>query len=114
MVENRQRQRLEHHTFSEAAGYRKYRRAREIQLTLGVTVDVAAEPKFAQVSQRVRIEEFRQRFARGIVEPELGQRLQKPSRPGHHAVSATVRQPTSEQLERGPAVCGAVAQRRRQ
>src|SRR6202020_2477529 len=101
MVENGQRQRLEHHTFSEAAGYRKYWRAREIQFTLGVTVDVAAEPKIAQISQRVRIEEF-------------GQQLQKASRPGHHAVSASVRQPTSEQLERGPAVCGAVAQRRRQ
>src|SRR5271154_7616882 len=100
MIENRQRQRLEHHTFSEATGYRKYRRAREIQLTLGVTVDVAAEPKIAQVSQRVRIEEFRQRFARGVVEPELGQRLQEPSGPGHHAVSTPGGQFASEQLER--------------
>src|ERR1700749_2855155 len=114
MVENRQRQRLEQHTFSEVSGYRKYWRAREIQLTLGVTIDIAAEPKIAQVSQRVRIEEFRQRFARDVGEPELGQHLQKASRPRHHAVSASVGQPTSEQLERGPAVCGAVAQRRRQ
>src|ERR1700759_1668023 len=114
MVENRQRQRLEHYTFSEAAGYRKHRRAREIQLTLGVPVDIAAEPKIAQVSHGVHIEELRQRFARHVVEPELGQRLQEPSCPGHHAVSASVRQPTSEQLERGPAVRGAVAQRRRQ
>src|ERR1700674_2256748 len=106
MVENRQRQRLEHHTFSEAAGYRKYRRAREIQLTFGVAVDIAAEPKIAQVSQCVRIEEFRQRFARDVVEPELGQRFQKPSRPGHHTVSATVRQPTSDQLERAQATRG--------
>ena len=114
MVEDRQRQGLEYHTFSETTAYRKYRGAREIQLALGVAVDVAAESKIAQVGQGVAVEEFGQRFARGVVEPELGQGFQKPARPGHHAVSASVGQPTSEQLEHRAAVRGAVAQRRRQ
>ncbi len=114
MVENRQRQRLEHHTFREAAAHRKDRGTGEVQLAFGVAVDVTAKTKVAQVCQGAPVEKLRQRFACDVVEPELGQSFQEPARPGHHSVTTPVGQSASEQFERGRAVRGAIAQRRRQ
>ena len=42
VIEDRQRQRLEHDAFGERAVHRQHRRAGEVQLALGVAVDVAA------------------------------------------------------------------------
>ena len=57
VVEDRQRQRLEHHAFGECAVHRQHGGAGEVQLAFGVAVDVAAEPEVGEVRERVGVEE---------------------------------------------------------
>ena len=113
VVEDRQRQRLQYDAFGEGPGDRQDRRAREIQLSFGVAVDVPAEPEVAEVIQRRGVEEARQRRQRGLVEDEIGQRLQESAGTGDHAVAPAVGQAPGEHLEGGAPVRGAVPQCRR-
>ncbi len=114
VVEDRQGQRLQHDAFAEGAVNRQHRRAGEVQLALGVPVDVAAESVVREIVQGVGVEEVRKRFQRGVVERELRQRFHEARGSGDHAVPPTLGQPAGEHLERGAPMRGAVAQRRRE
>ena len=114
VVEDRQRQRLQHHAFAEGAVHGQHRGAGEVQLAFGVPVDVAAEPVVGEVRERLAVQKVRKRRQCGVVEPELRQRFHESRGAGDDAVAAALGQPAGEHLERGPAVRGAVAQRGRE
>jgi hypothetical protein len=111
VVEDRQRQRFEHDALAEGAVNRQHRRAGEVQLALGITVDVTAESVVRQILQGVAVEEVRKRVQRGVVEGEVRQRFHEARGPGDHAVAPPLRQATGEHLERGAPMRGPVAQR---
>ena len=94
--------------------HRQHRRAGEVQLALGVSVDVAAEPVVGEVRQRLAVEKSDERRQCGVVERELRQRFHEARGARDDAVAAALGQPAGEHLERGPTVRGAVAQRRRE
>ena len=80
---------------------REHRRAREVQLALGVAVDVAGEGEVGQPVQQPLVGQ--PLLAQGgqllVAEAEVGQRVQQPAGAGDHAVAAAVRQPPGEDLE---------------
>jgi hypothetical protein len=100
VVEDRQRQRLEHHAFSEAALHRKHRGSGEVKLALGIAIDITAKTKVAQVRQGVPVEEFCQRFARGVGEPELGQNRPVPATTPYRRPSGSRRANSSNVVRR--------------
>ncbi len=55
MIEDRQRQRLQHHTFTECAVHGQHGGAGEVHLAFGVTVDIAAEPVVGEVRERLTV-----------------------------------------------------------
>lgn len=83
---------------------------RENTAPLGIAVDIAAEPEFAKIPHRGRVEELGQQLARVSVEPELRQRFQQPAGSGDNSVATAGGESASEHLECGGAIGAAVAQ----
>ena len=94
---------------------REHRRVREVELALGVAVDVAGEPVVGAGTPPMASSttpSATQEPTVLVVEGEVGQRLEQPAGAGDDAVAPSVRQPPREHLEDAAPVGGAVAQRR--
>ena len=112
VVEDRQRQGLEQNPLGERGPDGEHRRAREVEIALGVAVDVAAEAEAGQPVQQPRVGEplLAQAGQLAVAEAEVRQRLEQPRGTGDDAEAAAVREPAGEDLEHAVPVGGAVGQ----
>ena len=113
VVEHRQGEGLQQHALGERRPDGEHRRAGEVEVALGVAVDVAAEPEVGQPVEQPLVGDALRAQRRELVvpEPEVREGLQQPAGAGEDAVAATVRQSPGEDLEDAVPVGGAVGER---
>ena len=116
VVEDGQDDGFQQHRLGERALHDEDRRTGEVAISLGVTPDVSAETVGFEESQRRLVHDARaaEEFQVGRAEAEPLYRVEQPSGACHDAVPAAMRQVPGENLEDGPAVGRAAAQRRLQ
>jgi hypothetical protein len=113
VVEDRQRERLQQDRLSERRADGEHRRPGEVEVALGVAVDVAGEAEAGQVVEQAGVVDALRPEGRelGLAEPEVGQGVEEAAGAGEHPVAAPVRQPAGEDLEHAVPVGRAVGQR---
>ena len=101
VVEHREGQGLQQHALGERRPDGEHGGAGEVEVALGVAVDVAGEPEVGQPVEQPLVGDALLAQGRQLVvpEPEVRQRLQQPAGAGQHAVAPAVRQPAGEDLE---------------
>ena len=106
VVVDAEQQGLQDHRLGEARLDDHHRRAREIDLALGVAPDVPGEAVVGQPVQGVLVDHaaVAQEGQRLSIEPEMPQRPQRPADPGDHPVAPPVGQSAGEQFEDAPPI----------
>jgi hypothetical protein len=99
VVEDRERECLQHHGVGERADDGEDGGAGEVQLALGVAVDVAGELVVGEPVEGAPVDDALQRCELLVAEPEVVDRFQEPPRARHHPVATPVGQPPREHLE---------------
>ncbi len=112
VVEDREDHRLQDHPLGEAALDGEQWGAGEVDLALGVAVDVAGEPVVGEEAQGLLVDDplVGEPVELGGGEAEALHRVQDPAGAGDHAVAPARGQPAGEHLEDGAAVCRPAAQ----
>jgi hypothetical protein len=112
VVEDGQRQRLQHHGLGERRLHHQDGRAGEIAVALGVTPDVALELERLQVPQGGLVGDpgIAEKVQFGPAEPELLQGVEEPPGARDHPIAAAVRQIAGKHLENRPPGRRAAAQ----
>jgi hypothetical protein len=112
VVEHREGERLQEHTFGERSADGEHRGPREVQVALGVAIDVTGELEIGQPVEQPLVGQSL--LAQGgdlvLSEAEVWQRLQQPAGAGEDAVPAAEGQAAREHLEDAVALGGAVGE----
>ncbi len=98
MIEDREEQGLEDDALGERALDDQHGGAGEEDLALGIARDAAGEPVGREPLDRVLVDDFGtpEVVESGFVEGEVGERVEGPADPGHHAVPPALRKTSGE------------------